>query len=124
MTVLFILFLGTATLLWLCLFGYALVLILLFALRRHEPERSLSTWPEIAIVIPTLNEEDLIVSKLSDLRQGDYPRDRITVVVVDEGSTNETTALVRQEITRGEPIQLICIYTSQFLIDRVVLTSV
>lgn len=120
MTVLFILFLGTATLLWLSLFGYALALVLLFALRRHEPERSVSTWPEIAIVIPTLNEEDLIVSKLSDLRQGDYPRDRITVVVVDGGSTDETTALVRQEITRGEPIQLICMNGARGRTDQII----
>ncbi len=105
MSVLLILFLGTATLLWLSVFGYLLVLGII-ASRRHEPEQSVSSWPEIAIVVPTLNEENLILSKLADLRRTDYPHDQIKVVVVDGGSVDRTKELIRQEIERGENIQL------------------
>ncbi len=108
MTVLLILFLGTATLLWLSIFGYLLVLVSI-ASRRRPGERGEPALPEIAVVIPTLKEEDLIASKLADLRRTDYPRDRMTVVVVDGGSVDRTTKLVQQEIERGEKIKLLCL---------------
>ena len=108
MTVLLVLFLTTAALLWLSVFGYLLLLASIASRRRHG-ERGEPTWPEIAVVIPTLNEEDLIASKLADLRRTDYPRDRMTVVVVDGGSVDRTTKLVQQEIERGEKIKLLCL---------------
>ena len=106
MTVLLILFFAVATVLWLSIFGYALLLAVI-ALRRRQVELGVSACPDIAIVIPTLNEEDLILPKLADLRRTDYPSDRMTVVVVDGGSVDQTTKLIRQEIARGEPIHLV-----------------
>jgi cellulose synthase/poly-beta-1,6-N-acetylglucosamine synthase-like glycosyltransferase len=108
MTVLLILFLGIATLLWLSVFGYLLLLASIASRRRHG-ERGEPTRPEIAVVIPTLNEEDLILPKLADLRRTDYPSDRMTIMVVDGGSVDRTTELVQQEIERGEKIKLLCL---------------
>lgn len=106
MTVLLILFFAVATVLWLSIFGYALLLAVI-ASRRRQVELGVSACPDIAIVIPTLNEEDLILPKLADLQRTDYPSDRMTVVVVDGGSVDQTTKLIRQEIERGEPIHLV-----------------
>ena len=75
MTVLLVLFISTAALLWLSIYGYVLVLGSIAFVRR-QVHRHQSTYPEIAIVIPTLNEEDLILPKLADLKDTDYPRDR------------------------------------------------
>ncbi len=119
MTVLLVLFLTTAVLLWLSVFGYLLVLASI-ASRRRPGESGEPALPEIAVVIPTLNEEDLIASKLADLRRTDYPRDRMTVMVVDGGSVDRTTELVRQEIARGEPIQLIHVPEARGRTDQII----
>ncbi|MDV2496631.1 MAG: glycosyltransferase [bacterium] len=119
MTVLLILFLGIATLLWLSVFGYLLLLASIASRRRHG-KRGEPTRPEIAVVIPTLNEEDLILPKLADLRRTDYPRDRMTIMVVDGGSIDRTTELVRQEISRGEPIQLIGMNGARGRTDQII----
>lgn len=108
MTVLLTLFLAIATLLWLSVFGYVLVLGAIAVIRRRHAVRDPSTFPDVAIVITTLNDEDLIIPKLTDMQRTDYPRDRMTVIVVDGGSVDRTTELVRQEIANGEPIQLVC----------------
>jgi hypothetical protein len=97
--------LGTG-LLWLSVYGYALALGLVAARRRARPAPA-SDPPEIAVVIATLNEEDRILARLADLRRTDYPRDRMSVIVVDGGSTDDTTARVQGEIDRGEPIGLV-----------------
>lgn len=106
MTGLLILFLVTASILWVSLFGYLLALVF-FASRRHRDDLGASALPEIAVVVPTLNEEELILAKIADLRRTDYPSDRMTVVVVDGGSVDQTMKLIRQEIARGEPIHLV-----------------
>ncbi|MDV2496629.1 MAG: glycosyltransferase [bacterium] len=118
MTVLLILFLGIATLLWLSVFGYLLLLASIASRRRHG-ERGEPTRPEIAVVIPTLNDEYLILPMLAHLRRTDYPHDRMTVVVVDGGSVDRTTELVRQEIVRGEEIQLVCLSSTRGWLDQI-----
>ncbi len=118
MTVLLILFLGIATLLWLSVFGYLLLLASIASRRRHG-ERGEPTRPEIAVVIPTLNDENLILPMLAHLRRTDYPHDRMTVVVVDGGSVDRTTKLVQQEIVRGEEIQLVCLSSTRGWLDQI-----
>ncbi len=118
MTVLLILFLGTATLLWLSVFGYLLALrIIVYCLR--QTDRNVSTCPEIAVVIPTLNDEELILAKLADLKGTDYPHDKITIVVVDGGSVDRTTEVTRQQILQGNALQLMCLNTSRGRVDQI-----
>lgn len=95
-----------AALLWLSVYGYALALGIVAA-RRRTPPAPLFDPPEIAVVIATLNEEDWILARLADLQRTDYPRDRMSVVVVDGGSDDDTTNRVQGEIDRGKPIGLI-----------------
>ena len=51
---LFILFLGRALVLWLSIFGYLLTLAYI-VYRRPRNEQDISTFPEVAILIPALN---------------------------------------------------------------------
>ncbi len=118
MTGLLILFLVTASILWISLFGYLSALVF-FASRRHRDDLGASALPEIAVVVPTLNEEELILDKIADLRRTDYPSDRMTVVVVDGGSVDQTTKLIRQEIERGEPIHLVSLNGARGKVDQI-----
>lgn len=118
MTVLLIGFLVTAALLWLSVFGYVLVLAAV-AFKRANAGPRLSNFPEIAVVVPTLNEEDLIVSKLENLRQSDYPQDRMTVVVVDGGSSDQTTARVGAAMAGDLKIELMRVNDARGVADQV-----
>ena len=106
MTTLLFIFVAAAAVLWLSIFGYLLGLVCL-AWQRRSPLPVPSDWPEIAVVIPTLNEEHLVQAKLRNLRQIDYPRDRMTIVVVDGGSRDRTSRVVEEEIGKGGPIRLV-----------------
>src|SRR3990172_868480 len=117
MTLLLIAFVGTATVLWLSVFGYLVALVALAAIRRRSVAQP-SHYPDIAVVIPTLNEEALIMSKLRDLRRTDYPG-RVSVVVADGGSVDRTVALVSEEIARGESVRLLCLPRARTKTDQI-----
>lgn len=51
---------------------------------------------KIAIVIPTYNEESLIEQKLKNTFNLKYPKDQLSIIVMDSGSTDRTTEIVSQ----------------------------
>jgi mycofactocin system glycosyltransferase len=55
-----------------------------------------SALPGVSVIIPVRNRPQAIRACLSALAAVDYPRDRLEVIVVDDGSTDDTAAVVRQ----------------------------
>ena len=61
--------------------------------------------PSVSVIIPAYNEEKSIVRKLENLREQAYPI--IEVVVVNDGSTDDTAKMVRSIIDRSSsPFQV------------------
>ncbi|WP_336763161.1 glycosyltransferase [Asaia sp. VD9] len=56
------------------------------------PEQAL--WPDVAVIVPARDEAESIQSCVATLLQQDYPG-KLSVVVVDDGSTDGTGALAR-----------------------------
>jgi len=117
MTIVLIVFLAVVGTLWLSIFGYLLLIAALATRRRTQPPE-LSSHPEIAVLVPTFNEERLIRAKLEDLRRTNYPRERMAIVVVDGGSTDGTETIVRGQVEDGEAIQLISVPDSRGQADQ------
>ena len=82
-------------------FGYGVHLWLLRLLwpgaRRHQPPppQSDDACPEVALIIAAWNEADFIAEKLADTAALDYPAGKLTVYIVTDGTTDETTAIAR-----------------------------
>ncbi len=55
----------------------------------------LPTLPRISIVVPCLNEADLVSEKFRNLAECDYPADKLEIVFADGGSTDGTLDLLR-----------------------------
>src|SRR3989344_2589294 len=53
--------------------------------------------PEVTIIIPAHNEEKYIRDKIRNTRNLDYPRDKVNIVVVDNGSTDNTKKVAKKE---------------------------
>jgi len=67
---------------------------------RDESERE--DWPLITLLVPAYNEQKVIRQKIENTFDLDYPADRLKIVVVSDGSTDQTNAMLasygRQEI--------------------------
>jgi cellulose synthase/poly-beta-1,6-N-acetylglucosamine synthase-like glycosyltransferase len=46
--------------------------------------------PKITVLIPTYNEEKTIRSKIKNISEFDYPRDKVEVLIMDDSSTDKT----------------------------------
>ncbi|ADV64734.1 glycosyltransferase [Desulfurococcus mucosus] len=62
--------------------------------------------PRVAVVIPTYNEAGNIERKLEDIYSQDYPRDRITVYIVDSASSDGTVGKALDWASRHKDIEV------------------
>jgi GT2 family glycosyltransferase len=62
--------------------------------------------PSVAIVIPTYNNVSLLLECLDSVRALDYPRDRVEVIVVDNGSTDRTLSVLGSRFPQVRVISL------------------
>lgn len=82
------------------LYAYFLYPLLLHGLGRLRPAPSRTNAPtrpeyRIDIIIPVHNEARVLPAKLDNLRELDYPAERLQVIFVSDGSTDETVSLLR-----------------------------
>jgi glycosyltransferase involved in cell wall biosynthesis len=80
--------------------GYPFSLKLLLAFRRYKPAKRYIT-PSITFIISAYNEEKRIREKIENTLDVDYPRSRMQVIVVSDGSTDRTNAIIREYEKEG-----------------------
>jgi cellulose synthase/poly-beta-1,6-N-acetylglucosamine synthase-like glycosyltransferase len=80
--------------------GYPLLLKIL-AKQFPRPIHKADGLPSVSIVIPVRNGAPYVRRKLDSVLELHYPREAIEILVVSDGSTDETDALVTQYADRG-----------------------
>jgi biofilm PGA synthesis N-glycosyltransferase PgaC len=80
--------------------GYPLLLAVL-ARRRDRPVRKAPRRSTVSIVMPVHNGERWIGAKLESILRLEYPPELIEILVVSDGSTDGTEAIVRQFMDRA-----------------------
>jgi hyaluronan synthase len=68
----------------------------------YKPPRDAGIEPRLAIVMPAFNEEGVIAHSLRSLLALDYPVDKLELVAVNDGSTDDTLARMA-EVAAEEP---------------------
>src|SRR5579884_1021957 len=61
---------------------------------------SRSSWPPLAVVVPNYNGAAHLEACFASLEALDYPRERLELLLVDNGSTDDSLALMRQRFPR------------------------
>jgi poly-beta-1,6-N-acetyl-D-glucosamine synthase len=73
---------------------YPLLLALVPSPRSEQPHDP-PDWPSVSVVISVYNEEKHIVTRIQNLLDLDYPRDKLEILIGSDGSTDRTNDLVR-----------------------------
>ena len=104
---------------WACLvlvfytyLGYGILLFLLLKLKqlfcKKEQKPVLpadeSQFPDVTLMICAFNEEEIIKEKMENIRQLDYPKDKLCVMWVTDGSSDHSNELLSEY---GDEITLV-----------------
>jgi cellulose synthase/poly-beta-1,6-N-acetylglucosamine synthase-like glycosyltransferase len=86
------------------LVGYPLVVITWSRLK-GETGHGVTPLPELSIIVSAHNEAAVIGPKLASIAAGDYPVDRLQVIVSDDGSTDGTVEIARAVAPWAEVVE-------------------
>lgn len=71
------------------LFSLALRTVLWFRYRGYDSTR-VGEWPAVTVLVPAYNEGETVFTAICAAAAGDYPADRLRIIAVDDGSTDDT----------------------------------
>ena len=92
---------------WTC-FGYYIYLRLKSLLRPREQEPlDCENLPFVSVVVPCYNEREAILGKYLDLREQEYPKDRLEIVFADGGSTDGTLDVLAAQAKDDPTVRII-----------------
>src|SRR3989344_1716060 len=75
-------------------------LLVLFSPEQEQKKKKLDDFPLFSAIVPAYNEENSITATLNSLVNLDYPRDKLEVIVVNDGSKDRTREIVEAFIAR------------------------
>jgi len=81
-------------------FGYFLLVFVLAKLKGEKTEKVDDFTPFISILIPCHNAGSVIDLKLKNTLEIDYPKDKFEIIVVDDGSTDNTYVKLSEYVDR------------------------
>lgn len=84
------------------LFAFYPVIVKFIAKNRRLEKQELMEFPPISVIVPTYNEEEDIGRKIENLEGLNYPRNKIEIIIVDNGSIDSTV-----EIANKYPVRVI-----------------
>lgn len=74
-------------------------------LTHKEKKRKKTFFPDISVLLPAHNEEDVIKETISSILDSDYPGE-IEVIVINDGSTDNTAEIVKEMQKKNKQIRL------------------
>ncbi len=78
------------------LFIFLLLIFSIFIISRFFKIKNNAFKPKVSIVIPAYNEEKNIEECLSSIFNSNYPKNKLEVIVVDDGSTDNTLSILKK----------------------------
>jgi biofilm PGA synthesis N-glycosyltransferase PgaC len=79
--------------------GYGIVIFILSKLKKQADNPSIKTekeLPDVTMLIAAYNEEQFIEAKINNTLALDYPAEKLSVIIVTDGSTDNTPELVKK----------------------------
>lgn len=70
--------------------GYMTLLTVLWLRYRPRPMVADAVPPRLSVIIPAFNEGPMVERSIRSVAQADYPHDRLEIIVVDDGSRDDT----------------------------------
>ncbi len=64
--------------------------------KEKKSTNPMSAWPDVSITVPCFNEANTLTGTINSLLNLNYPKDKLQIVIVDDGSTDSTLAVAKK----------------------------
>ena len=71
-------------------------ILVLIENRKHIKKKPLKQLPSVTVIVPAYNEEKTLSKTVESLLELDYPKDKLKIVIVDDGSKDNTLKVAKQ----------------------------
>lgn len=99
----------TYILLFVALYVEVFFLITYFEFSQHtdsDHEKQITKFPSVSVIVPVWNEETTVLKTIFSLLKLNYPKDKLSIIIVDDGSTDSTWKVV-QRFSKNKQIKLL-----------------
>ena len=104
MTLLELIFWISTLILFYCYAGYGIILFLVNKFRKPSSRLPIpETFPSVTLIVPAYNEQLILDQKISNCLNLDYPPDKIKIIVITDGSTDNSGLIAE---TRNQVLHL------------------
>ena len=62
--------------------------------KNKQKPQPLKIYPKISIGVPVWNEEKTVIRSIKSLLELEYPKDKLEIIAVNDGSTDKTSEIV------------------------------
>jgi glycosyltransferase involved in cell wall biosynthesis len=87
-------------------FGYP-ALLMLTGRGKRSSQTAARTLPSVTLMIPACNEAAVLDAKLINTAALNYPADRLSIVIVSDGSTDDTLAIAQRHASARDNVKVI-----------------
>lgn len=94
-TLMLVIFVFSLCCILLPLIGYPLILLLVQSARRRTHQVDTALTPSLSVIVACRNPGDLLIGKIKNTFALDYPPEAIELLVVSDGSTDQTEDILR-----------------------------
>jgi hyaluronan synthase len=86
-----------ATILWIYSISMAVFLIFMYITTyAYKPMPDMGNRPTVSVIVPAKNEEEVIQRTINAILDSDYPQNKLEVIAIDDGSTDNTAAEIQK----------------------------
>jgi cellulose synthase/poly-beta-1,6-N-acetylglucosamine synthase-like glycosyltransferase len=73
---------------------------------KREIDKSIFNYPSCSLLIPAYNEEKVIADTIEAMLKLNYPKDRLQIVVINDGSTDSTKEIIKSYSDKHSRVEL------------------
>jgi len=98
--------------LFVALFFEVFLLITYFEIRENieleskNSGQNIKNFPSVSIIVPCYNEEKSVVATVKSLLGLEYPKDKLKILIIDDGSTDKTREIVEKSFSQNKQIKI------------------
>jgi hyaluronan synthase len=86
-----------ATILWVYSLSVSIFLMFMYlSTYTYKPIPDIGYRPTVSVIVPAKNEEEVIQRTINAILDSDYPHDKLEIIVIDDGSTDNTVAEIQK----------------------------